>query len=189
MALPWGSQSSSTAQLEGGRAEITILPFEMGSTSRSVLSLFRPAPRFSVVEGTTVGAPGSPYQIEVAFHEPQRPAGSLRIVRASINGVEINEQLVLRGRTARERFIGWLDSPDGTKRVHFTFPATAGETVTIQLGVFEAIASASGGKKGGAMSAPPTAMGQGFHGPPVSTEQYSLGQPLAIAEAKLRAQP
>lgn len=189
MALPWGSTSSSApAQLGAARAEINVVPFETGSSSRSLFNFVRPAPRFSIVEGAVVGAPGAAYQIEVVLMESTRPSSSLRVVRASINGTEINEQLILKGGGERVKFVGWLDSPDGTKRVHFTFPAS-GE-ITIQVGIFEATAAAGGdGKKGGATSAPAFAQGNGFRGPQVSTAQFVIGEPVAIAAAKLRALP
>ena len=187
MALPWGAQNSSQGSLSSGSVEVKIVPFEQASSSRSLLSMFRPTPRFSTVDGVTVGAPGAPYQITVAVREQNPAAGGRRVILASIDGREINEQLVLSaGDRHPLRFVGWLDSADGTKRIQFCFPAT-GEAV-VQVGVFEATASGGSDKKGGMMRAPDAALGAGFQGPAVSNQAYTLGQPVAIGSARLRAE-
>ena len=186
--LPWGRADTGAQLSPGTHAEVKIVPFDAGSSSRTLLSMFRPLPRFSADEhGTTTGAPGSAYQIEITLREPRARAGAMRVVRASIGGVEINEQLVIRAGNERQtvRFVGWLDSPDGTKRIHFTFP-TSGET-EIQVGIFDATPAAPASSKADIFQAPQAAVGQGFQGPAVSSERFTLGQPVAIGRARLRS--
>lgn len=181
MALPWGSSSSSTApSLPGGTVEIRINRFAARRLP------FFSAPRFDAdATGTVLGPPGSAYQIEVQLRE-SRPSSGLRIVRASIDGREINEQLVLRGGATSARFVGWLEDATGAKRIQFTFPASGDST--IQVGVFEA--TEVGGKKGGegkVDQAPTSARGASFAGPLVGNAQFALGDPVAIGQAQLRA--
>ena len=180
--LPAASSAS------GPQVAVRILPFDEGSSSRSLFASFfgSTSRSFGVDDaGVISGKPGSAYQIEVQMRDSSAAQG-LRVVRASIAGVEINEQLVMRkGDRGPVRFIGWLDSPDGTKRLKFCFPAS-GE-VEIQVGVFEA--TAVGGKDGKSnfMRAPDAASGAGFSGPAVSMQSFTLGQPVAIGVARLRA--
>ena len=103
-------------------------------------------------DATTTGAgcfaapPGTPYLIDIALKQ-RIPRGGLRIVRASIDGREINEQVVLRSGSGTARFCGWLEDASGAKRIQFAFPPS-GQTV-IQVGVFEATeASKDGGGAG-----------------------------------------
>ena len=192
LPLPWGRAANASPGQNGGLS-IRIVPFDEGSTSRSLLSLFRSAPRFAIEPetGVVLGQPGSAYQLEVTLQgDAQRGDGGVRVVRASIDGVEINEQLVLRSNDRHPlRFLGWLDSADGTKRLQFTFP-TRGEA-EIHVGVFEASEPASADKKGSGatMRAPDAATGRGFLGPAVTEERFVIGQPVAIGVARLRAAP
>ena len=89
---------------------------------------------------------------------------------------------------ASGRFVGWLEDATGAKRIHFTFPSS-GES-TIQVGVFEANVAAGGsGKESATVPLPPvSARGESFSGPLVGSTRYTLGQPVAIGMAKLRAE-
>lgn len=191
MSLPWGKSEAAGTPAGAGTVDVRIVPFEEPSSSRSFFSAFRTPRRFATdASGVTTATPSAPYQIEVSIRDADRPrdGGALLVVRASIGGVEINEQLIVRAGDGRQtvKFIGWLDSPDGTKRIKFTFPAS-GET-QIQVGVFEGTSAGSGKDKqrDGGFAAPPVASGQGFEGPPVSMESVRLGQPVAIGVARLR---
>ena len=193
LPLPWGRPADASPG-QNGALSIRIVPFDEGSSSRSLLSsLFRSSPRFTLEArtGVVLGQPGSAYQLEVALGPSEAAQGGegVRVVRASIDGVEINEQLVLRhGDRQPVRFLGWLDSADGTKRLQFTFPVR-GEA-EIRVGVFEASEAASSDKKSGAtMRAPDAAVGRGFLGPAVTDERFLLGQPVAVGVARLRAAP
>ena len=111
----------------------------------------------------------------------------LRVVRATIDGVEVNEQLLLRSSSSTARFVGWLEDATGAKRLKFTFPAEAGGASAITVGVFEATAAGGAGKA--SVSRPPAAArGASFSGPTVSSESYTLGAPVAAAMLRLRAE-
>ena len=110
-------------------------------------------------------------------------------MRASINGHEINEQLLLKGSKMKSSFLGWLESHDGTKRVKFTFPVNPRETHTVQVGVFEASPAEPASKAAEGAARPPSiANGESFSGPPVSNARFLLGEPVAIAQVQLRAE-
>jgi len=118
--------------------------------------------------------------------------GQMRVVRASLGGHEINEQLLLPRGGGSARFVGWLESADGTKRLQFLCPPTPGETVCIQVAVFEATSLGGGGKgkgEGGAGRPPGATAGDAFAGPAVSSERFELGQPVAIGQVRLRSEP
>ena len=84
-------------------------------------------PRFTTgTDGVVSGPPGAAYQIQVTLRE-QTPSRALRVVRASIAGVEINEQCIVGASRHPVTFLGWLESADGTKRLKFVFPEGSGE--------------------------------------------------------------
>jgi len=98
--LPWGRGGGPSAGLSlPGECEIAILPCD--NTMRRMFS-FRSS-RFSVLDGHHIGTPGVPYEIEVKFRARATAASGIFIVQATIDGTQINEQLVLRapGGTAR----------------------------------------------------------------------------------------
>ena len=178
--LPWGSSSSSSApSLPGGAVEVRINRFAARRLP------FFSASRFDADStGTVLGPPGAAFQIEVLLRE-SRPSSGVHIVRASIDGREINEQLVLQGGATSARFVGWLEDATGAKRIQFTFRGDS----TIQVGVFEAI-EVGGGKTGGGGKvdqAPTSARGASFAGPLVGSAKFALGDPVAIGQARLRA--
>ena len=110
----------------------------------------------------------------------------MRIVRCTIDGAEVNEQLVLRS-SSTARFVGWLEDPTGAKRLKFTFPAEVGKVSAITIGVFDATANGAAGKAN--VSRPPAAArGASFSGPTVSSESFTLGEPVAAAMLRLRAE-
>ena len=125
MALPWGrssSQGGGASSLPNGEVEVALLPCGGSSPAEALRRMFSfRAPSFDVVDGCAVAPPGAEYEIEVRLSERTPPPnGALRIVRATIDGVEINEQLVLRGGHGSTRFVGWLQDDSGAKRIHFT---------------------------------------------------------------------
>ena len=104
----------------------------------------------------------------------------LRIVRCTIDGAEVNEQLVLR--SVDRAFVGWLRSA-----AKFTFPTEVGKVSAITIGVFDATANGPAGKA--SVSRPPAAArGASFSGPTVSSESFTLGEPVAAAMLRLRAE-
>jgi len=113
------------------------------------------------------------------------PSNALRIVRASIDGREINEQIVIKGGSSGSaRFVGWLEDATGAKRIQFTFPS--GES-TIQVGVFAATeASKSGEGAGKVHGAPSSASGASFAGPLVGDSVFVLGEPITAGCVRLR---
>ena len=185
-SLPWGSGSSSAlAASLPASVEVRAVPFP----SSSLLSSFMPTRALPTsADGTVVAPPGAPYQIEVSLSENRRgkdPA-RLRIVRCTIDGAEVNEQLVLRS-SSTARFVGWLEDPTGAKRLKFTFPSEAGKVSAITIGVFDATANGAAGKA--SVSRPPAAArGASFSGPTVSSESFTLGEPVAAAMLRLRAE-
>ena len=68
--------------------------------------------RVTTGAGCFTAPPGTPYLIDIAL-KPRVPRNGLRVVRASIDGREINEQVVLRSGSASARFCGWLEDPSG----------------------------------------------------------------------------
>jgi hypothetical protein len=182
-ALPWGrSEPSVTPQ----GADVRIMPANPISRMLS----FRSA-RFSTHDGVVVARAGTAYEIEVRLHESVA-SGGLRVVRASIDGQEVNEQLVLGSRgTSSGRFVGWLQDATGAKRIRFTFPSTAGQESNVQVGVFAATEIGTNGKgKATHVPLPPaSACGESFEGPAVGAAQYALGEAVAVGCARLRAEP
>ena len=183
MSLPWGSSSSSSApSLPGGAVEIRINRF----AAARHLPFFSAPSRFEAdATGAVLGRPGAAYQIEVHLKESRPNSSGVRIVRASIDGREINEQLVLRGGSTSARFVGWLEDATGAKRIQFTFPPSG--DATIQVGVFEATEVGKKGGEGKVDQAPTSARGASFAGPLVGSAQFALGDPVAIGQARLRA--
>lgn len=202
MALPWASSALAPPSLaSGARVDIKLAPFGSGgagaSASRMVAALFaRPSQQPALTSdgaGEWVGRPGVAYEIVVTLRESASPSrGQMRVVRASLGGHEINEQLLLPRGGGSARFVGWLESADGTKRLQFLCPPTPGETVCIQVAVFEATSLGGGGKgkgEGGAGRPPGATAGDAFAGPAVSSERFELGQPVAIGQVRLRSEP
>ena len=70
------------------------------------------AHRVTTGAGCFIAPPGTPYLIDIALKQ-RVPRSGLRVVRASIDGREINEQVVLRSGSASARFCGWLEDPTG----------------------------------------------------------------------------
>ena len=68
--------------------------------------------RVTTGAGCFTAPPGTPYLIDIALKQ-RVPRSGLRVVRASIDGREINEQVVLRSGSASARFCGWLEDPTG----------------------------------------------------------------------------
>ena len=192
-ALPWGRGPSGSVPGLSGEVEISLLP--CGGASSSAVDSFRrmlfgsPSPKLPMVGGCIVAPAGSAYVIEVTLRERTPPrAGALRVVRASIDADEVNEQLVLRsGQPSSAKFVGWLEDDSGAKRLHFTFPVNDRESL-IQISVFDATEVASAGKQRAGPRPPATAMGAAFQGPPVGRARYSLGEPVACGVARLRAE-
>ena len=77
------------------------------------------AHRVTTGAGCFIAPPGTPYLIDIALKQ-RVPRSGLRVVRASIDGREINEQVVLRGGSASARFCGWLEDPTGDPQPHST---------------------------------------------------------------------
>ena len=182
--LPWGRPTAGSVTLPGGDSlEVRLLPCD---TVRRLLSLR--SQHFSEdSEGAFLAPAGTSYEIEVKLRErtPSRGA-TLRVVRASIDGQEINEQLILTPpSTLSARFVGWLQDPTGAKRLRFTFP-TQGES-SVQVGVFAATeAGGASGKAAQAPAPPPSATGASFAGPTVGSRRYVLGEPVAVGLARLK---
>lgn len=65
--------------------------------------------------GCFTAPPGTPFLIDIALRQ-RIPRDGLRIVRASIDGREINEQVVLRSGSGTARFCGWLEDASGDGR-------------------------------------------------------------------------
>lgn len=191
-ALPWG-RSSGAGSLATGDVDIALLASGGASSPADMLRRmlsFR-SPQFDVVDGCAVAPPGAAYEIAIKLREHAPPrAGALRVVRCTIDGEEVNEQLVLRSSsaTAAARFVGWLQDETGAKRIHFTFPMNDRESL-IQVGVFEATEVGAAGKKRAAPSPPASATGASFEGPLVGSARYELGAPVAIGALRLRAAP
>ena len=123
--------------------------------------------------------------IDINLREKQ-PSRGLRVVRASIDGKEINEQIILRGSSATSaRFVGWLEDPTGAKRVQFTFPPSG--DMIVQVGVFEATELSKEGGSGKVDQVPPTAAGASFAGPLVGDGKFAVGEPVAAGIVRLRA--
>ena len=185
MALPWGSASSASIPTSRDTVEVRCLPCDLGSNLRR---MFSPrAPTFQVdAAGKFVAAPGTAYEIEVV-HGGGGADSQVYVVRGSIDGHEINEQLVLRGGSKKARFVGWLQDPTGAKRIRFTAPARSGETSLVQIAVFAATELQNPGKASVLPQAPTTAMGATFSGPTVGNARFALGEPVGLGMAQLRA--
>ena len=220
-ALPWGSGAALSGPTGGTTVSIKVLPFDRGGSSRGnffASLLGRSETQLGTDSaGVWLAPPGSAFQVEVTVHE-STPTTALRVIRGcvpdhqtsqtwqlctdidpmavarpcrSIGGQEINEQLIVGTSRSPVRFVGWLESPDGTKRCKFTFPAEAGAEVLVQVAVLEA--TAIGGDDKASMAASPrpprSHAGDSFAGPKVSNARFTLGAPLALGMARLRAQP
>jgi len=187
MSLPWGRAGPSAlptvprGTLPGECEVKVVVPCD---NVRRMMSFFGSSRGFSVRDAHHVGAPSASYEIEVTVRE-RAGASGLRVVRATIDGTEINEQLVLQAPGGTARFVGWLQDPTGAKRIRFTFPAEGGETSTVQVGVFAATEAGGKGKEAGSAQPPPTAVGDSFAGPRVSSTSYQLGEPIAAGMALL----
>lgn len=196
--LPWGSHPSSSSAGAGLPATVSVRinPFHPTGGSLSSLFSWGSTSRFVAgPDGTITAAPGTSYVIEVEVHElggsSSEERGTL-VVRASIDNVEINEQLVLSPpRSSRRcKFIGWLDDPTGAKRIKFTFPNHAFGESTIRVGVFRATPLEGGGGKGkdkAAMRPPPSAHGEVFAGPQVTDFRFAVGETVGVGSARLRS--
>jgi hypothetical protein len=81
-----------------------------------------------VVDGAIHAPPSTEYEIHVRV-AASGSSGGHRVVRASVDGAEVNEQLILAPGCTSGKFVGWLEGGDlsGSKRIHFTFPR--GETI------------------------------------------------------------
>ena len=115
MALPWASGSGAPSMGLAGNASVNvrILPFKSPSF---FASLFRePSALAKDAEGFFVAKPGSAFVIEVTLNESPTSAAQ-RVVRASIDGHEIQEQLVVVPHSP-VTFIGWLEDVTGSKRI------------------------------------------------------------------------
>lgn len=193
-ALPWGSGAALSGPTGGTTVSIKVLPFDRGGSSRGnffASLLGRSETQLGTDSaGVWLAPPGSAFQVEVTVHE-STPTTALRVIRGSIGGQEINEQLIFGTSRSPVRFVGWLESPDGTKRCKFTFPAEAEAEVLVQVAVLEA--TAIGGDDKASMAASPrpprSHAGDSFAGPKVSNARFTLGAPLALGMARLRAQP
>jgi len=193
MALPWGQHAcSSSNAVATGDVEIALLPCGGGASASSMADrigrmLFGRAPApLPSLDGAIVAPAGLAYEIQVTLHERTSAQGALRIVRATIDGEEVNEQLVLRDSSLSARFVGWLEDGTGAKRLHFTFPANDRESF-ITIGVFEATEVGAPGKQRATPSPPTSATGASFQGPTVGSARYTLGRPIAMGSARLRA--
>ena len=201
----------------GAAYEIVVTLRESASPSRGAPS--REPPRAILKHMTKRHFHSSRCPLTRTFRKTtvtRRPhkTGQMRVVRASLGGHEINEQLLLPRGGGSARFVGWLESADGTKRLQFLCPPTPGETVCIQVppisaralpahlarafalcsqvAVFEATSLGGGGKgkgEGGAGRPPGATAGDAFAGPAVSSERFELGQPVAIGQVRLRSEP
>ena len=183
MALPWGHAGTSSPRLPEGELEISISRW---AARRSFFSSPSRMPVDSA--GCFTAPPGAAYTIDVTLHQ-RFPKNAQRIVRASIDGREINEQIVLfGGSSGKAHFVGWLEDATGAKRVQFTFPPSGESTVTV--GVFEATESGSKSDRGAGKvhQAPQTASGASFAGPTVGDGAFVLGEPVAAGLVRLRAQ-
>mmetsp|Transcript_19441 Transcript_19441/g.48937 ORF Transcript_19441/g.48937 Transcript_19441/m.48937 type:complete len:187 (+) Transcript_19441:50-610(+) len=181
MALPWGKQPSSAAVPGSGELDVSIVHW--GERSARNANLFSPGKLPKDGAGCFIAPPGTPYLIDIALKQ-RVPRSGLRVVRASIDGREINEQVVLRGGSASARFCGWLEDPTGAKRVQFAFPPS-GQSV-VQVGVFEATeASKQVGAAAKVHPPPPAAGGASFAGPQVGQGEYVLGEPVAASLVRL----
>ena len=129
MALPWGKQSSSSVPASG---ELEVSIVRWGERSARNSNVFAPGKLPVDGSGCFTAPPGAPYLIDIALRH-KIPRGELRVVRVSIDGREINEQVVLRSGSGTARFCGWMEDPSGAKRIQFTFPPN-GQSV-IQVGV------------------------------------------------------
>lgn len=187
-SLPWARASSSgSAAGLPSTCEVRILRCDGDRVSGMLQRMFFPreAPAFELRDGCVCGSPGAAYEIEVTVRQGAASSEGTRVVRASIDGTEINEQLVLRS-SGSAKFVGWLEDPTGRKRIHFTFPQRGEAQITV--GVFLATEIGSGKDKMSDVSqAPVTATGAGFSGPLVGGARYALGEPIAAASARLRA--
>jgi hypothetical protein len=189
LALPWARTSGAGSLATG---DVTIALLACGNASsptdmlRRMLS-FR-SPTYDIVDGCVVAPPGAAYEVEIKLREHAPRAGALRVVRCTIDGTEVNEQLVLRSSSTAivGKFIGWLQDETGMKRIHFTFPTNDRESL-IQVGVFEATQIGAAGKKRAAPSPPASATGASFEGPLVDSARYELGAPVAIGTVRFRA--
>jgi len=192
MALPWG-RSGGSGSLPTGDVEISLLT--CGGTPAD--SLFRMlsarsmTPQYPTVDGCVVGPPGAAYEIQISLHERVPVIGAKRVVRATIDGTEVNEQLILRSSsTSSAKFVGWLQDETGSKRIHFTFPTHDRESL-VQVGIFDATEHDSEkgkGKQRAAPSPPVTATGASFEGPLVGNSRFTLGAPVAIGALRLKAE-
>ena len=126
-------------------------------------------------------------RIEVKLHQSV-PNGTLRVVRASIDGQEINEQLVLRPQASHARFVGWLQDGTGAKRIRFTFPTGAQNDSVVTVGVFSATETEAGSKETRVPLPPPSATGESFSGPQVGSARYAHGEVVAFGSAQLRVE-
>ena len=189
MALPWG-RGSPGISLPGGEVDV----FLHASGGSSPMDSFRrffsssSASRFPLSDGCCYAPPGASYEIEVVLRERAPSRGACRVVRATIGGTEVNEQLVLlSGTNSSARFVGWLQDDTGAKRIRFTAPSSDREELIIQIAVFAATECSSAKGKERATSAPASAIGESFAGPLVGTKRYTIGEPVAIGSARLRA--
>ena len=183
MALPWGDAGTSSPRLPEGELEISISRW---AARRSFFSSPSRMPVDSA--GCFTAPPGAAYTIDVTLHQ-RFPKNAQRVVRASIDGREINEQIVLfGGSSGKAHFVGWLEDSTGAKRIQFTFPPSGESTVTV--GVFEATESGSKSGRGAGKvhQAPQTASGASFAGPTVGDGTFVLGEPVAAGLVRLRAQ-
>jgi len=196
--LPWGNHLPGTSSSAAGLTtdvSVCVVPF-VGGVLNSLFSWGAAAPRFTTdADGTVCAPPGAAYIIEVSIREvsgPSSATGPVRVVRASIDGIEVNEQLVMRPPRAKGKLVGWLEDATGAKRIKFTFPACAATTATIQVGVWSAtpLASEQSGRGKGKDSAtrpPASARGEVFSGPVVTDARYAVGDPVGVASVRLRA--
>ena len=102
MALPWGSHSSLPVIPGGLRVDVAALAVPNASdpiaSFRRMLS--RASAALPLVDGSYSAPPCTAYEIEVKVDTA--PTDGVYVCRGSIDGHEINEQLILRGsaRTA-----------------------------------------------------------------------------------------
>ena len=188
MALPWGSNSSLPLEALAGGVRVDVVALAASGASDPISSfrrLFR-ASALPLVDGSFSAPPGTGYEIEVKV-DAAPTNGSVYVVRGSIDGHEINEQIILRtgGRVAK--FVGWLQDPTGAKRTRFTFPARGEAVVTI--GVFTATELNQSGKsaKQHTPQPPANALGETFSGPLVGNSAFTIGQPVGAGMIRLRA--
>ena len=82
------------------------------------------------------------------------------------------------------RFVGWLEDPTGAKRLKFVpgdWKVSAIDWRLRRDGEWR-------GGQGGVSRPPAAARGASFSGPTVSSESFTLGEPVAAAMLRLRAE-